>query len=221
MPGLNPSLPPEIANFCDRCAQNIATSTSHKGSIAAVMKILPDLLLNRDLLARILEGVIHRKGYPDVRRPTVFDNELILFAHPERLFSVRMYLWGPKEYLAAHDHNAWGVIGTATAGFHVVNYNRVDDGTRDGYAHLEAADEQHLRAGESVYTLPLNQGIHKTGNVTAQTIITLSVYGKPIVRDYIQMFDVDRNRVSRLYTPRRRKEALAADAFKSLVTGGR
>lgn len=185
------------------------------------MNLLPDLLLNRDLIARLLEGVIHRRGYPDARRPTVFDNEFILFAHPERLFSLRMYLWGPREYLGAHDHNAWGVIGTAGSGFHVIHYNRLDDGTREGYAHLEAVDEQHLRAGEGVYTLPLNQGIHRTGNVTAQTLTTLSVYGKPIVRDYIQLFDVDRNQVHRLYTPRRKKENLAAEALKSLLTGGR
>ncbi|MHC1742049.1 MAG: hypothetical protein AB9873_03340 [Syntrophobacteraceae bacterium] len=220
MSALHPVLPSEISAFCDGCAQSIATSTSHKASIAHVMKTLPDLLLDRDLLARILEGVIHRKGYPDVRRPTLFDNEYILFAHPERLFSLRMYLWGPGEYLAAHDHNAWGVIGTAAAGFHVVNYSRLDDGAREGYAHLTAVEEQHLRAGECVHTLPLNQGIHKTGNVTAQTLITLSVYGKPIVRDFLQIFDVERNSVTRLYTPRRRKEVLAADALKSLLTGG-
>lgn len=221
MPVLNSALPHEIKAFCDACAQALTTSTGPKASIAYVMKALPDLLLNRELLARILEGVIHHTGYPDVRRPTVFDNEYMLFAHPERLFSLRMYLWGPRENLAAHDHNAWGVIGTASPGFHVVNYNRTDDGTREGYAHLEAVDEQHLRAGECVYTLPLNQGIHRTGNVTGQTLVTLSVYGKPIVRDFLQLFDVERNSVTRLYTPRRRKEALAADALKSLLTGGR
>lgn len=221
MPSSHPSPPSEIATFCDQLARAICTATSHKASIAAAKALLSDLLLHRDLLARLLEGLVHRRGYPDVRRPTVFDNEIILFAHPERLFSLRMYLWGPREYMAAHDHNAWGVIGTASAGFHVIDYNRLDDGAREGYAHLEAVDEQHLRAGESAHTLPLNQGIHKTGNVTSQTLVTLSVYGKPIVRDYLQIFDVERNQVTRLYTPRRRKEMLAADALKSLLTGGR
>ncbi len=221
MSAMNPALPFEITTFCEDCAQALGDSTSHKASIDHVVKTLPGLLLNRDLLARLLEGVIHRRGYPDVRRPTVFDNEYILFAHPERLFSLRMYLWGPGEYLTAHDHNAWGVIGTATAGFHVINYNRLDDGAREGYAHLEALEEQYLRAGDCVDTLPLNEGIHKTGNVTEQTLITLSVYGKPIVRDFLQLFDVERRAVTRLYTPRRRKEVLAADALKSLLTGGR
>lgn len=220
MPGAHAFPPKEITTFCDRCAEAISGSVSPKASIGAVMKMLPELLLNRDLLARILEGAIQRKGYPDLRRPTQFDNEIVLFSHPDRLFSLRMYLWGPKEVLGAHDHNAWGVIGTATAGFHVIDYNRVDDGSREGYAHLEAIDERHLRAGESVYTLPLNQGIHKTGNTTAQTLVTLSVYGKPIVRDFLQLFDVEKNRVTRLYTPRRKKEVLAEEALKSLLTGG-
>jgi hypothetical protein len=127
-----------------------------------------------------------------------------------------MYVWGPGEYTPIHDHNAWGVIGPVTEGFEVINYERLDDGLTEGYAEVRERGRFTLEAGHSAHTYPLNEGIHMTGNPTLGTIITLSLYGKPMARPYIQGFDAINRRVFRIMSPRRKKTHLATLALRTL-----
>jgi hypothetical protein len=124
-----------------------------------------------------MQSILDGDAFPDTHHPTLFDNELVLHVGPDRAYSLRMYLWGPGEYTAIHDHNAWGVIGTVTEGFEVINYSRLDDASREGYAELQERERFFLRSGESAHTYPLDRGIHMTGNPTLGTIITLHRMG--------------------------------------------
>lgn len=210
-------IPVEVVAFCEKCSRALRDLTTYNDCIDLVRKNLPGLLLNGSLMARLLTNIAEGSGYPDVRAPTMFDNELILFLEERRLYSLRMYLWGPGEFTEPHDHNSWGVIGTAAAGFEVVNYRREDDGSRKGFARLVESEKMELQPGETAFTLPLNDGIHKTGNPTRNTIVTLSVYGSSIGRGYLQGFDIAGNRVYRILPPKRKKMFLATEALKSLT----
>lgn len=218
MPLLKDLMPVEVVDFCKKCSQGLQDLTHYKDCIDLVRRELPELLLKESLMARLMTNIVEELGYPDVRVPTMFDNELILYLEERRHYSLRMYLWGPGEFTEPHDHNSWGVIGTVSAGFEVVNYLREDDGSRKGFARLVESEKMELQPGETAFTFPLNDGIHKTGNPTQDTIITLSVYGPSIGRGYLQGFDVADNRVYRILPPKRKKMFLAAEALKSLTS---
>jgi hypothetical protein len=207
----------DIQSFCDRCSEALGGENDTDSCIAFARSELRELLLNRTLFSQLMGSILDGGSFPDIVRPTVFDNEIVLHMAPERLYSLRLYIWGPGEYTAIHDHNAWGVIGTVTEGFEVINYSRTDDGRIDGYAELEERERTLLNAGESAHTYPLDDGIHMTGNPTLGTIITLSLYGKPLARPYIQGFDAVNRRVFRIMPPKRKKAYLAAQALKTLA----
>ena len=210
------SVQAEIVSFCEQCARSLNELTSHKARIELISEELPKLLLNKDLMAGLLSNITNGEAYPDIRRPTMFDNEVLLYLDPQGLFSLRIYLWGPMEYTYPHDHNSWGVIGSASEGYEVVNYRRVDDESHEGYARLVEAERLRLQPGETAFTLPFSKGIHKTGNATRASIATLHFYGTTLPRGYLNGFDIANNRVYRMYPPRRKKQLLAGQALECL-----
>lgn len=213
-------MPEEIREFSDRCAKALAGLDSPELCIDFGRKALPELLLNRELLSGLMQSMVSGEDYPDVRRPTMFDNELVLFIHPELLCSLRLYLWGPGDFTYPHDHNSWGVIGTASEGYEVTNYRRLDDGSLEGHARLEELETLHLGPGETAFTLPFDRGIHRTGNGGDKTIVTLHFYGRSMPRGYLQGFDVANNKVYRVLPPRVKKKTLAAKALETLNVQG-
>jgi predicted metal-dependent enzyme (double-stranded beta helix superfamily) len=206
----------EILSFCGKCSRGLDGLTDHEACIEFIQVELPPLLLNKELWVGLLSNLIDGDGYPDIRRPTMFDNEVPLYLDRGGLFSLRMYLWGPGEYTCPHDHNSWGVIGTVSEGYEVINYRRVDDESHEGYARLVEVERVRLQPGESASTLPFSKGIHKTGNAARESIVTLHLYGKVLPRGYLNGFDIANNRVYRIFPPRQKKELLARQALSSL-----
>jgi predicted metal-dependent enzyme (double-stranded beta helix superfamily) len=206
----------EILKFCDLCSKGLADLHDDRARVDFAREKLPELLLARDLFTELLRQVVDGSGYPDIRRPTLFDNELLLHVDSERRFSLRMYLWDPGEHTHPHDHNSWGVIGPVTAGYEVTNFRRMDDGSREGYAQLEPVETLLLDAGKTAFTLPFDEGIHRTGNPTGTGMVTLHLYGKSLPRGYLNRFDLNSNRVYRILPPRTRKRLLAEQALKGL-----
>lgn len=209
-------MPAEIRSFCSRCSQTLQQLTDYDSCIGFVKEEMSELLRDRGLFTHLMRAMIAGGPFPDAQRPTLFDNELVLYIDPDRLYSLRIYLWGPGEYTPIHDHNAWGVIGSVNDGYEVINYSRLDDESIESYAELKEVERFSLRAGQCAHTLPLNDGIHKTGNPTSETNITLSLYGRPLTRPFIQGFDDVHRRVYRILSPRRKKLYLAGQAIKGL-----
>jgi hypothetical protein len=65
----------------------------------------------------------------------------------------------------------------------------------------------------------LNEGIHCVGNPSAKTIAIINVYGSPIRRLFINRFDVENNRVEKVFPLHLRKMRLAAKALEAFETG--
>jgi hypothetical protein len=70
------------------------------------------------------------------------------------------------------------------------------------------------KPGRTDTTLPLNAGIHRIGNPGAQTIAVVNVYGPPIRRLFINRFEVDNNRVEKIFPAHLRMKQLAARALE-------
>lgn len=208
--------PEEINLFCDRCSKAFSDISEIKERIEFVRGELPKLQNDSRFFAEMLSGIIEGAKYPDLRQATMFDNELLLYFDPDHKFSLRAFLWEPGEYTPVHDHGSWGVIGPVTGKLEVINYKREDDDSDERQAVLVEEEMIAIKPGETAFTLPLNDGIHEVGNPTDETILSLSLYGKPLPRGYIKGFDVAAGRAYRILAPQTRKKLLIVRALPGL-----
>jgi predicted metal-dependent enzyme (double-stranded beta helix superfamily) len=208
----------ELQGVCRTWAAAIKTIGDREGRIAFFEVELPALLAHRALFEGVLKGILSGSPYPDLRQETLFSNELILYSDPGRMFSLRLYIFGPGEHTFVHDHTAWGVLGSAFGKLEVVRYHRKDDGSDPDQAQLALSKRLVLWPGEIETTLPLDQGIHRTGNPTEGITLMVSVYGTPLRRLYIQRFNLENGSVHRVFSPRFKKKMLAEQALKAMET---
>lgn len=104
----------------------------------------------------------------------------LIHEDPKKRFVVVSLVWGPGQGTPIHDHSTWGVAGILTNELRIVNYDRLDDGSRPGYAELREASSITAPAGTVLYVLPPNDEIHLLENPTDQVTISLHVYGREI-----------------------------------------
>ena len=210
----NPKMPSELGAICNRWSEAFEKHSEEKDRIEYIQSELPALLHNRALFLELLTNIVKGSSYPDIRQPQMFEDEILLHLNTKPIFSIRMFIYDPGEFTPIHDHNSWGVIGSALGEIGVVQYAREDDGSVEGYARLRETEHVILELGETNVARPLNQGIHQTGNPGNHTSIMVSVYGRPIRRVYIHRFDIEHDTVHRMYSPRIKKKMLATDALR-------
>jgi predicted metal-dependent enzyme (double-stranded beta helix superfamily) len=213
-----PRPPEELLDICNRWSEAIEGITGDAARMDFFQNELPGLLRNQSLFVKLLRNIKTGSPYPDLRQAQMIDDEILLYLNPRRLFSLRMFLYGPGDFTPIHDHSAWGVSGAVVGELGVIRYVRQDDGSVEGHAQLRQAAPVYLQPGDIELTRPLNEGIHRTGNPLDGTTIMVSVYGSPVRRLYINRFDYKANKVERLYPPRIRKKMLAAQALEHFST---
>ena len=213
-----PKPPEELLEICQRWSDSIENISGDAARMDFFQNELPGFLRNQSVIQELLKNITGGSPYPDLRQAQMIDDEILLYLNPKRLFSLRMFLYGPGDYTPIHDHNSWGVSGAVVGELGVIRYARQDDGTVEGYARLRQTARGQLQPGEIELTRPLNDGIHQTGNPGQGTTIMISVYGSPVRRLYINRFDHEHNKVDRLYPPRIKKKMLAAQALEHLYS---
>ena len=207
----------DILDHFARWSQEIKTLKDSSQQREVIITELPVLLKDKEIFISLLRAIMDQAPYPDVRSATIFESEIVLYRDPDRMFSVRLYLWGKGDYDPIHDHNSWGVIGTALGTLDIINYRRLDDGSDQGHAELEECSRQFIPAGQTYSIFPLNKGIHQTGNANEPAIIQVGIYGKNLTgRDYVNVFDINTGEISRLYLPHLKKCMLASQALEAL-----
>jgi len=205
-----------LSEFCQHWSEAVSLKNDTEERLGFFRTELPGLLVQQELFYGILEGIIKGGNYPDIRQATFFDNEFCLYRDPGQRFSVWMYLYGPGDYTPVHDHNSWGVSGSALGELEVVRYRREDDGSDPGSARLALAGRRLLQPGQIEVTQAFDEGIHKTGNPSATSLIMISVYGRTLRRRFLRQFDPDTGRVQAIYPPRVRKKRLAEQALQAI-----
>ena len=213
-----PKPPIELLKICNRWSEAAEGISGDAARIEFFQNELPGFLRDQSLFTKLLKNIKGGSPYPDLRQAQMIDDEILLYLNPKRLFSLRMFLYGPGDYTPIHDHSSWGVSGAAVGELGVIRYGREDDGTVEGYARLRQTAQVHMQSGELELTRPLNDGIHQTGNPGEGITIMISVYGSPIRRLFINRFDAEHNKVDKLYPPRIKKRMLAAQALDHFST---
>lgn len=206
-----------ILDHFNRWSEELKTCTDNGARKQYFQQRLPGFLEDRSLFVPVLESIVGGMLYPDVKYATMFPSEVVLYRDPARMFSVRFYLWGPGEYDPIHDHNSWGVIGTALGRLDVITYRRVDDGSNERRAVVEESSRQVIPIGRTYTVVPLDRGIHRTGNPGEPAIIQVGVYGENLTgRSFVNTFDPATGEITRLYLPHVKKRMLAGQALEVL-----
>ena len=103
--------------------------------------------------------------------------------------AVFVIAWGAGKGVGAHNHKTWAVVAGIEGQEHETNYQRLDDGSREGYADLKKTKEETLYPGTAVCCSP--EDIHSVFNNGEATAVSLHTYGKHLNHTGRSVFDVD------------------------------
>ena len=210
------ALPGPLRSVCLAWSESMAGLVESESRMRFAASRLPELLERKDIFRDILKRTAAGKTWPDLHTARLFENEILIYLDPFRRFSLRIYPYGPGEFSYIHDHVSWGVSGCVTGTLQVDRYRRTDDGGSPGFARLEKTEEKRRRAKAVEVTLPLEEGIHRTGNPDNGTILMVSIYGSPQKRLFINEYRPWEERVIPRYPPRILRRMLASRALDAL-----
>lgn len=127
----------------------------------------------------------------------------ILNEEPDHTLLVEAIAWLPGRGVAPHDHQTWGMVVGIDGAEVNVDWRRLDDGSKPGFADLEIAKETVVGHGDIVSFMPDDiHGVRNEGDVTS---LSLHVYGKTLATLERSEFDPI-NKVQRLCPQRKRKK---------------
>ena len=190
--------------FEDLCAREDRTAKM----IPEGRRLVGELMKSQDWYREFLEKVIFDSEFRQLQKPSPWPNEMTLKRSSSGSFVIFSYTWEPHQTDLVHDHGSWGIIGILQGRLCEKTYRRLDDGSVPDHAELEEKSHVILAPGETTAVLPLNEGIHRMGNVDRFSI-SINIYGRNIRKGYSQFFDLEKKTVSRAYIPSLQKAALA------------
>lgn len=112
----------------------------------------------------------------------------LLFEEENHDLAVFVIAWAPGRGLPAHNHKTWAVVSGIKGQEHETNYQRMDDGSKVGFADLKQTHEETLYPGTAVCCLP--EDIHSVWNNGDQVAVSLHTYGRHLNHTGRSIFDV-------------------------------
>jgi predicted metal-dependent enzyme (double-stranded beta helix superfamily) len=187
----------------------------------------PDLLKNgRDMLSQLVSNfnwfkpILTKLALDDAflksQWHSIDPNDIQIYRSPEKLFTVRAFIWEPNVFYPIHDHGAWGIVGAHINQIRERKFDREDDGSDDNYAEVIQTADAILSPGQTTYVLALNKGIHQMQAVNNNASVTIHVYGSPERKGYIYYFNPHNKAAHRMYPPSVAKKILAIRTLGSI-----
>lgn len=102
----------------------------------------------------------------------------LLHEEPNHDLAVFLISWLPNRGTAPHNHETWAVVVGMEGQEQEVNYDRLDDGSKRGYADLKRGGEHVMTPGDVVRCYP--EHIHSVWNVGKDISMSLHTYGRHI-----------------------------------------
>ncbi len=113
----------------------------------------------------------------------------VLRTDPDGLTLVHVRFTAPREESAVHEHRLWWVLRMINGEEYYTEYERLDDGTREGYADLRPGEERLLRSGDVL--MALEPVIHLHADYQGQTCDELILLGENPGQNPFLRFDPD------------------------------
>ena len=115
---------------------------------------------------------------------------------PGGSYSLQVFVWPPGSATSIHDHSSWGAFGCVAGCVLEERYERIDDGSLLDYARLKKLWQLEWRREDGISTvLPYERGIHRVGNPTEETAVSLHLYGPRMGKIDGRDYDPSRNYV--------------------------
>ncbi len=105
-------------------------------------------------------------------------------------FNVTSVVWGPGDGAKAHNHDTWGLVGVVENELQETRFQRLDDGSKEGYAELTATGVNQNKAGMVSTLVAPDNDIHEMLNITQKNTVEVHVYGIDLANYRRLQFDV-------------------------------
>jgi len=93
-------------------------------------------------------------------------------------YSLQVFVWLAGSRTKIHDHSSWGAYCCAVGSVLEERYERLDDGSRPDHARLKKVWQLSWSAEDGASTVwPYDGGIHRVGNPSENTAISVHLYG--------------------------------------------
>lgn len=115
----------------------------------------------------------------------------LLHEEPDHTLAVFAVSWLPGRGAPPHDHGTWAVVAGVEGVERNIRYQRLDDGSRPGYAELEVKHDFDADAGDLICMK--TGGIHAVRNESDRVTLSLHTYGKHVNHTDRSQFDPDTN----------------------------
>lgn len=205
-----------LEQFSDAFSAMLAKKPERDELLEKGRVMVRELVLTRDWIKPILTNLVLDEAFLKSQWQSIDSNEIQIYRSPDKLFSVRTYIWEPNIMYPIHDHGAWGIIGAHINNVTERKFIRLDDGSDDHYAELKQVSEKILIPGETTTVLPLDEGIHQMQSSSQLTAVSIHVYGAPIRKGFIHNFDFQRKSAQRMYPPSINKKIFAIRTLGSI-----
>ncbi len=167
--GLYPDVHPVVEQFARDIAQ-IIESNEPEDVPAQVSEKLEAVLATDDLLAEC-----HRETGDETYR------RHILYADPDRRFTILALVWKPGQRTTVHGHTAWGSVGVYEGRPNVTCYDCTED--EDGAVTPHETQDICCEPKQTTHVQPGLCGTHRIYNDTDDVVITIHTYGRDLVQD--------------------------------------
>lgn len=176
------------------------------------------LLGDTEILNQLLTRLVLDDSFLKAQYQAIDPNDIIIYRSPQRSFSLRAFIWEPGVRYPIHDHGSWGIVGVYLNPVRERKYLRVDDGQQPHAATVQMKSDEVLLPGQVTTVLPMNDGIHQMENAGDRGVaVSIHMYGAPVRKGYIQLFDPHFNSVRRVYPPQAFTRALAIRTLGSIA----
>jgi len=114
----------------------------------------------------------------------------VLHEEPNHDLAVFLISWLPDRGTTPHNHKTWAVVVAMEGEEQEISYERLDDGSKKGFADLKRGETQVMKAGDVSRCYP--DHIHTVWNVGKGKSMSLHTYGRHINFTGRSQFDPER-----------------------------
>ena len=205
----------DLKQFNEQFTAFLATTSDYDEILSTGRKMVGALVSSEEWLNETLTRLTLDDEFLESQYHSVDYNEITLYRSPDKRFSVRAFIWEPYKQYPVHDHGSWGIIGAYSNQTREKKFEILSSSPDDTFEIKLQADAV-ISPGETAFTLPLDKGVHQLSAASGNTSITVHVYGSPVRKGYIQVYDLDYNKIRRIYPPTIYKRVLALRAMGSM-----
>ena len=166
--GLQPHATPLLAELAQTMHAALERCSPHALSAAAKASLRGYLCEDE-----LLDPAHKQGGRADYRRH-------LLYAAPDRSFSILAIVWRPGQSTPVHGHTAWGAAGVYAGAPFCESF--VTEASRRGVLDLRHTHTLRLKPGDIATVEPGIDDAHRIGNDMPGNAVTVHIYGRDLLK---------------------------------------